>query len=109
MFPRTIRPGLATEVYVNILEATGPVTVTANLQDSENITVASGTKDISVGTPSTVQLKVNTRSTYTSLEADQVLKDHLYHHCNKKRVSKKKQTDEANKNLNLKFHENSLN
>lgn len=62
MFPRTIRPGLATEVYVNILEATGPVTVTANLQDSKNITVASGTKDISVGTPSTVQLKVNTRS-----------------------------------------------
>ncbi|XP_063414101.1 CD109 antigen-like isoform X2 [Mytilus trossulus] len=58
MFPRTIRPGLVTEVYVNILEATGPVTVTANLQDSKNITVASGTKDISVGTPSTVQLKI---------------------------------------------------
>lgn len=58
MFPRTIRPGLDTEVYVNILQAYGPTTVTATLQDDKNNTVITSSKEIKKGMPDTVQLKV---------------------------------------------------
>lgn len=59
MFPKTIRPGLDIEVYVNILEAANPTTVTVTLQDGKNNTITTTSKDnILVGSPDIIPLTV---------------------------------------------------
>ena len=64
MFPKTIRPGIDTEVYVSILNATDAVSVTVTLQDEKNNTVLSANKDIISGKPDTVQLQVGDKLCY---------------------------------------------